>query len=293
MPEGPECSIIAWRLGRHLAGSQVTTIDIHNGRYAKLLEAARSNIVEFNAAIADKPATVQQVGSKGKLVYARFDNGWAMLSTMGLSGSWVTNRVAHCGLSLRSTDAQGRERTTWFKDQLHYGTIKFVPTADLDKKLAALGPDAVLGEAGGCTPEWWLGLCKRKKEWTLPKLLMEQKHIAGVGNYLKAEALHEARASPLVKIQDFSDAELLIVLRAVLAVTARCYQWKAHRAGIPGHEAKVPRFVMKVYGKGLDPQRRKVAKVKTTDGRATFWVPEAQLLPGPRPAAPAPPSTAV
>jgi formamidopyrimidine-DNA glycosylase len=285
MPEGPECHIIGWKLGEYCKEHRVIGVTVRKGRYAKPAELARSGISEFNAVLKAKPATVLSTGAKGKLVYAVFDNGWAMLSTMGLTGSWTDRRTANCDVSLDMQNDHHEDviRPLWFKDQLHYGTIKFVQKAELDKKLTQLGPDVVV--ADGCTPEWWCALCKRKGEWTLPKLLLEQSLIAGVGNYLKAEALYQAHASPIAKIQEFTEGELLEVFRAVLDVTARCYAWKAykvngHRNRIPGHEAAAPRFLLKVYNKGSDPQGNAVIKTKTTDGRVTHWVPAVQTHPG-------------
>lgn len=285
MPEGPECHMIAWKLGKWMHGHSVEHVTVHNGRYAKPRELANSMIAEYNAAAKAAGTRLTEpahVAAHGKLVYARLGNGWAMLSTMGLSGSWVTRTGPHCGVSLGLRDEIGNTKTLWFKDQLHYGTIKFVPITVLEDKLRKLGPDVMptaLGAGGNCTQEWWKALCKRKGEWTLAKLLLDQNQVAGIGNYLKAEALYEARTSPLAQIKEFSADELERVLEAVLAVTHRCYRWKAHRGKVPGHEAGVPRFLMKVYGKGLDPNRRKVIKTKTTDGRMTHWVPEVQTAP--------------
>lgn len=287
MPEGPECYVIAWRLGQHLADLQLTAIQIHHGRYLKSREAELSNIAAFNAHLAEHgPTRTIECKSKGKLVFTKFDNGWAMLSTMGLSGSWVTRRTNHCGISLTFQNAQ----PIWFRDQLHYGTVKLVSHADLDKKLASLGPDVLDTTESGWTPERWLALCKRKGGWTLPKLLMDQALISGVGNYLKAEALYAARASPLVPIREYSEAELREVLEAVLGVSRHCLGWKAQRARIPGWPPSAP-FVMKVYNKKLDPQRNPVVRQKTTDGRVTHWVPAVQTRPAALPL-PSPPASA-
>ncbi len=277
MPEGPECYVVAWRLGHHLENKQLTAIQIHHGRYLKPREAELSNIAAFNAHLADHgPIRTVECKSKGKLVYSKFDNGWAMLSTMGLSGSWVTRHTNHCGISLTFHEAP----SIWFRDQLHYGTIKLVSHADLDKKLASLGPDVLDTTESGWTPERWLTLCKRKGCWSLPKLLMDQSLISGVGNYLKTESLYAARVSPLVLIRECSEADLLEVLRAVLDVSRRCVGWKAHQARIPGWPRPTP-FVMQVYNKKLDPQRNPVVRQKTTDGRVTHWVPAVQTRPGP------------
>ena len=49
---------------------------------------------------------------------------------------------------------------------------------------------------------------KKHEQKTLTKFLMDQKNISGVGNYIKAEALYEAKISPYRKIIEIGRAHV-------------------------------------------------------------------------------------
>lgn len=275
MPEGPECHVIAHRLGEMLCGHQLVHVDVLSPGFA--------DPEPLNSHLAAKPATATTVAAKGKLIHAVFDNGYTMLSTLGLRGSWTAIRQPNCRAALCLRDQYQNEKRIFYCDPINYGTMKFVQTDfQLRIKLRSLGPDVVTASQapdgyGECTPAWWLDLCKRKGKWSFPKLLMKQSYLAGVGNYIKAEALYQSHISPLLPIHRFSRERQLAVLDAVLDVVRRSYAWKAHQAKLPGHTEPVETYVHKVYGRGVDPQGRRVEKTQTDDGRTTYWVREAQM----------------
>jgi formamidopyrimidine-DNA glycosylase len=83
----------------------------------------------------------------------------------------------------------------WFKDQLHYGTIRFVRWSTMEKKVLALGPDVTVRDPR-FTKRYWRSLIERYRNWDISKLLMDQGKIAGIGNYLKAEILYDSKVAP-------------------------------------------------------------------------------------------------
>lgn len=273
MSEGPECHVVAYCLGQMLRGHQLVQIDVLTN-----IPTAPS----FNTALATHPATATLVAAKGKLIYAIFDNGFTMLSTLGLQGNWSTSGGSHARLDIRLRDQHQNEKHIYYNDAINYGTIKFIRTdPQLRTKLNSLGPDVVIASQapdgyGDCTLAWWLNLCKKKGEWTYPKLLMKQNYLAGVGNYLKAEALYQSRTSPILPIKNFSLEQQQSVLDAVLDVVRRSYGWQAHQAKMLGHLRPVPHYAHRVYGRGVDPSGRRVERTKTNDGWTTHWVPEMQ-----------------
>jgi len=274
MPEGPECHVIAYRLGEMLRGHQLVQVDV--------LATNISTALSFNSALAKHPASVLHVAAKGKLIYATFDNGFTMLSTLGLQGTWSTSGGYHTRITIRIRDQHQNEKKIFYNDTINYGTIKFIKTnPQLQTKLNTLGPDVVNASQapdgyGECTIAWWLDLCKRKGEWTYPKLLMKQNYLSGVGNYLKAEALYQSHSSPLLQIKNYSLERQQAVLDAVLDVVRRSYGWRAHQAKLPGHLQPVPEYRHRVYGRRVDFEGNRVEKTETDDGRTTYWVPTMQ-----------------
>lgn len=262
---------MAYRLSEMLRGHQLVQIDV--------LATDIPTAAGFNSALAAHPAIATKVAANGKLIYATLDNGYTMLSTLGLQGTWNSIRDSHARLAICLCDQFKNKKWIFYCDALNYGTIKFIRTdPQLRTKLDSQGIDVVTASQapdgyGECTLVWWLDLCKRKGDWTFPKLLMKQNYLAGVGNYLKAEALYQSRTSPLLQIKDFSLERQQAVLDAVLNVVRRSYDWKAHQAQMLRHSTPVPQYIHRVYNRGVDPDGNRVEQTKTDDGRTTHWVP--------------------
>ncbi|CAM6003616.1 unnamed protein product [Sphagnum balticum] len=85
-----------------------------------------------------------------------------------------------------------------FNDPRHFGTIKFThKKADLDAKLKELGWDPLAYPYD--THERFITSRLASAKYankTIGEVLMNQSLFAGVGNYIRAEALYEAGISP-------------------------------------------------------------------------------------------------
>jgi len=134
MPEGPECHAIGARLRGWLVGERIQGFEIVGGRYAR---SPFPGAAALRAAVDKGRARVTGVGVKGKMIFVILDEGdLALISTLGLSGTWSTRRTSNCDLRL---DTSGNK--VWFKDQLHYGTVAVVDRKGLDRRVERLGPD--------------------------------------------------------------------------------------------------------------------------------------------------------
>lgn len=266
MPEGPECCLLAQKLHKWVSDRRITMVTIIEGRYHQ-----HGPPVGFERL---KHATVQAVGAKGKLIYWILDNDTAILNTLGLSGTWHKSKSKHCGVRFdfeKSTDPLNYPTHIWFKDQLHYGTLKVVTHADLQKKIRSLGWDCLKNPTDaehGLTLERWKTVCGKHPSWTMPKLLMTQTCVSGVGNYLKSEILYDAQVSPHTKVNECTDEEIERIWSAVTRLPRHALDTKQGRGLVIRG-----RFRMKVYRKKTDPEGNVVKREKTTDNRMTHWVP--------------------
>ena len=284
MPEGPECHILASRLDHILKNTYFLRLNIQGGRYND--HGPPRGWRGFNSACSSL-TRIQEVGVKGKLLYWRFSNGYVMLNTLGMAGKWTHRKTKHCGISLDYARSVAHARNVragvavpcklWFKDQRHYGTLKFVEYANLGKKLASLGPDVLRKELSETE---WNNLCKKYGSWTLPKLLMNQTKISGIGNYLKCEILYAAGLSPLVEISKFTVEELQHVYVAIMSIPAAALKARRRhrRRQMGGQDWTIEgrKFKLSVYNRRHDPKGHVVIRTKTTDNRTTHWVPEIQ-----------------
>ncbi|MHA2082386.1 MAG: DNA-formamidopyrimidine glycosylase family protein [Candidatus Thorarchaeota archaeon] len=260
MPEGPECHYAARRLEKTLKGKHIVKFEIRGGRYKTHGPfQGYDYIVEH---IESGNHTVKAVGCRGKLIVMFFDNNWCMLSTLGLKGSWTTRCSKHCDIALVASE----NTKLWFKDQMHYGTLKYVALRNAEKKILSLGPDVTIKDPA-FTHEYLCALIKKHTNWDLAKLLMDQSKISGIGNYLKAEILYKARLSPRLLCKDVGSEETVELYDAIIDIPSQFFQKHLGNSSIYRH----------VYGRSKDRLGNKVETCKTNDGRTSHWVPALQL----------------
>ena len=124
----------------------------------------------------------------------------------------------------------------YFYDQLSFGTLKAVESDSgndcpiLDKKLKELGPD-LLNEA--TTFEVFKEQILKKVNQNKPigNVIVNQKIISGVGNYLRADALWMAKISPFRKVKDIHDSdgkysELELLYKSLIGLIWGDYDYK-------------------------------------------------------------------
>ena len=109
---------------------------------------------------------------------------------------------------------------------------------------------------------------------------MDQSVIAGVGNYVKAEALWLARLSPHRAVSSLSDHDKKVLNHSIQTVLRESFQnggatLRTYK-NFDGSEGQYSsRFA--VYNQSTDPDGNEVVKEKTDDGRTTHWVPNVQV----------------
>ena len=108
---------------------------------------------------------------------------------------------------------------------------------------------------------------------------MNQKTVAGVGNYIKAEVLWLSKVSPLRRVADLKEAEIVSLRDNIQKVIRTSYQnGGATIKSFYGADGSVGTYSSRflVYNQKTDPYDNPVTKTKTPDGRTTHWVPEVQ-----------------
>lgn len=278
MPEGPEVTIVAEGLDEILQGKYITNFGVtDNGRYRN---KAPDNSVPFGESL---PLLVEKVENKGKLIYFTFsskNDKFYMVNTLGMSGVWKRRKEKHtCFFFEYSSSPESEEREKlYFIDQRHFGTIKFLTTnQDLEKKLKELGPD-MLND-----PNMNYKLFKKRlikyKHWNIVKVLMCQKIISGIGNYLKSESLYHARLSPFLKVEDLSEEQFYNLYQSIrLKIVSSYNQGGVSVKNFADVDDKKGQyhFSFQVYCEKYDKKGNKVEKIVLDDKRSTYYVPSLQ-----------------
>jgi endonuclease-8 len=277
MPEGPEVNIIKDGLNYHLKNTTIVDINFPEG--SKFLKKTPDGFNNFKNAL---PLKIQEIKSKGKLIYFVFENGWYLMCRLLMSGGWYLEKAAkhnHCEIIHKKKLTDDKTKSVWFVDPRHFGTLKWTNDKSvLDSVLNDIGPDLLNDKI---KPEDYVTKMKNKKNGrrTIATVLMEQSVFSGVGNYLKSEILYKARVSPHSIINNIPDEKLIEIFNITLEKIRKSY--KAGGASIrdysdiKGHEGEYS-FNFAVYQKKKDPLGNKIVMEKTKDGRTTHWVPEYQ-----------------
>lgn len=191
MPEGDTVFQAARRLDRGLTGQVLTSSDF------RIPSLATSDISD---------ATVTGTVSRGKHLLTRFDNGLTLRTHLKMEGTWQVGakgsrwrRPAHTArviLRTATTEAVGFQvlldlaRTTAEDDLVgHLGPDLLGPDWDADIVLSRLhaSPDVPIGDA-----------------------LLDQRHLAGIGNVYKAELCFLGRVHPLTPVADVADLPAMV-----------------------------------------------------------------------------------
>jgi DNA-formamidopyrimidine glycosylase len=274
MPEGPEVRRIVERLDKFYQGREITAIDFYDESYKS--KQVRDDVDLF---VNSLPATVNSVKCKGKFIYWTFDNGFVIFHTLGMSGTWrIQDKNPKYG---RLCFIRDDGKKCHYKDYRRFGTFKILQPdlaqERLERKLVKeLGPDILNEEVSF---DSWQQRFRKVNHYNVTKAMMNQKVVAGIGNYIKAEALYRAKISPHRTVESLSDEELHNLYRCSLWVIKASYE--ARGATIRNYEMPDGtkgdfKFNFQVYAQETDPAGRLVIRDKTPDGRTTHWVKEIQ-----------------
>lgn len=298
MPEVIEVKLYADYLNSKLRGKNVKEVNILNGKYKK-----KGPFVLYNKLVKSLPLKVTSVKSKGKLIYFTFENGLFMLNTLGLTGGWMykTNNKYYHPLMKRYINESKKDRyleramnhlnvemktdvgSAIFYDMLSYGTLKIIDNQmELNKKLTELGPDIM--DANTTFPIFKSNIRKKANEnKEIGNVIVNQKIISGIGNYLRADALWLSKISPFRKVKDVIDLELKRIYSSVRFLVWSEYDYNnGISLGIIKKNQKRPVDYGRdffVYDNENDIYNNEIIKEELFEGsqkRFIFWVPKLQ-----------------
>lgn len=267
MPEAPEVSFLRDYISTFCEGRTLTSVKIMRGRYQK--HGPPAHFKEFENAL---PLKLENVERRGKVLMLKFEKDWCIISKLGLTGWWyVDNDTPSWTKTSPNVQFEFKGTTLYYVDTLSYGTLTFTQDVRVvEKELQKLAPDVettTLQDVMARLDKKKLGMSKR----LLEDVITDQHAIvSGVGNYLKAEILYDAKISPLREVGDVTAAEWKTILVSAKKVIKR------QKGNVSNSDGDKYEAGMRVYMRAEDPKGNKVEKHATKTGRTTFWVPAVQ-----------------
>jgi formamidopyrimidine-DNA glycosylase len=305
MPEIIEVRKYADFILKNLKNKNIIDIKILNGRYKK--HKPFENFYKFKN---DLPLKLLDVKTKGKFLYIIFENNYYIFSTLGLNGGWCyflknknkflfstniddyskyfsDNKInSYLNQSLKHLNIEfiTSEGSLYYFDTLSFGTMKCITDSEeLYSKLNKIGPD-IMDESTNL--ELFKEQIKKKKNLDkyIGIVLMNQKIISGIGNYLRADVLYLSKINPFRVIKKLSDEEIETIFNNSKILTWCSYDIKqAIKFKIYNKNVKLPSDYDRlffVYSQEKDIYGNKVKKIELYEGsqkRFIYYVPEIQI----------------
>lgn len=285
MPELPEVETVRRGLEPVLTGARLTRVRQNRpdlrfpfpDRFAERLEGA----------------TVERLERRAKYLLFPLSTGETWVSHLGMTGRFTLDGEQlgefeaaapiagkHEHMSLCAV-RDGVTTRVGFADARRFGFMGLIPTGAVEAHpwFAGLGPEPLgNGFSGAHLAEAFSG-----RKPTIKVSLLDQRHVAGLGNIYVCEALYRARISPLIAAGKVSKPRLetlAAVVRDVLgeAILAGGSTLKDFANADGGQGYFQHRF--DVYGREGQPCLADgctgVIKRTVQGGRSTFWCPVCQ-----------------
>ncbi len=210
MPEGPEIRRAADTIAEVLVGETVQTVRFGLPKLRHYSRQLRNH-------------KVIDVETRGKALLTHFEHGYSIYSHNQLYGVWKVvkgHKLPKTNRSLRLLLQTPEHSAILYSAS----DISVWPTGELSEHpfLRRIGPDIMDRSLG------WRDVAARLQEPAfrnkeLAALYLDQAFLAGNGNYLRSEILHDARLNPRRKPASLSRGELGRLARSTLAISKRSY----------------------------------------------------------------------
>jgi formamidopyrimidine-DNA glycosylase len=203
MPELPEVEIVCRQLEPEVEGRRIERLEVMDARWCKPMPPAT-----LEAAVGG--ATIEGLGRRGKYLLLALDGERTLVMHLRMTGNLVLvegdrkldpsegrrlyeNERSVSERHLRARFELDDDRRLWFTDPRRFGEAFLIDNAGLNERFARLGVEPFSDEF---TAEA-LGAMATGRTAPLKSFLLDQRHVAGVGNIYADEALFRARLHPL------------------------------------------------------------------------------------------------
>ena len=302
MPEIVEVKLYADFIKKKINNNKLLNIKIVQGRYKN-----HGPFKNYKKLLYNLPTKILNINTKGKFMYWNINEKEELYIgfSLGLFGGWLfkkknqdkyqhenfygsidksylENAIKHINVEFEFENGY-----LYFYDQLSFGTIKIYNLIELNNKIKKFGCDIM---DLNTTLEIFVNKIKSKSN--LKKLigivLLNQKIIAGIGNYLRADLLWLCRISPFRKVNKLTDNEFKDLYDNIRLLTWSSYNYEEGiRLNIINKKNNLKNLISYVdyknsfliYNKENDIYGNTVIKEQLYEGnqiRYIYWVPKLQ-----------------
>jgi len=226
MPEGPEVRKYADALDAALSGRAIVSLEARTKEARKWLHEHESRL---------RGRRVERVVSHGKHLIGYIEGDFFFHSHLMMWGRWQTFGPARGRRKIELPEKDRRERARIVVEGaaaiLLSAPIFNVGEGDpyeVIEILGTLGPDA-LPYRGRFNRKEFLSrlLSNEHLNETIGATLLNQRIVAGLGNYLRAEVLFNCRLNPWRTVREISQSNINCLLKTIPRLTRDAYERSA------------------------------------------------------------------
>jgi endonuclease VIII len=224
MPEGPEVRKYADALDAALTGRAIVSLEARTKLARKWLEQNEERI---------RGRRIERVVSHGKHLIGYIAGEFFFHSHLMMWGRWQTftltkSRRKSTTIELPEKDRRERARIVVEGGAAILLSAPIFNVGEGDpyhqiEILATLGPDA-LPYRGAFAREEFLQRLLEHKDETVGAALLNQRIVAGLGNYLRAEVLFNCKLNPWLTVGDLTERHLSCLAKAIPRLTRDSYK---------------------------------------------------------------------
>jgi len=306
MPEGPEVAVSVNLLSKY-KGYIIDKVDVISGKYKTKQTLEGLDLLDNEYKIKDIECKGKFMWITAKATHEDYTKYVYIMCTFGMTGTWSTDDEEK-NIRVRFELSKGDKKVNInYVDARSMGTIKITDDKKkLQKKINSLELPVLTADINEHDLyEHIVKTIPKIKNMMLVDALMEQDVckglVSGIGNYLVAEIMYDAKLSPKRKLDSLSDDDIKQLSHSIIYLITLAYvdnkvgYMEEHYSefvdkNISGIESgKFPRyhpeikfpkgatFEFKVYRQKKDPDGNKVTSEEIRKGRTTHWVKNIQV----------------
>lgn len=275
MPELPEVETVRRGLTRLVVGRKVLGTEV---RWEKTISGMAPE--EFDAELVGR--TIEKVDRRGKYLLFRFSGGLTMVSHLRMEGAYYTVPAGtEPGKHDLVTFHLDEGIDLFYRDTRKFGRMNLVPDGDALQVagLAKIGPEPTEKDLSLAYMVSEFG----KSRMHVKPFLLDQSHIAGLGNIYVDETLWQSQIHPLTAANKLSEDELARLRKNIIHEITRATEHHGttvHSFTTAFGEAGEFQNELQVYGRVGEPCLRcghPLEKMKVAQ-RGTTYCPVCQVV---------------
>lgn len=274
MPELPEVETVRRGLLKIAKGRKIQAIDVYYGK------TITNDVEKFRQALIGQ--TITDVDRRGKYLLFRFTNNLTMVSHLRMEGKYFNQPIGgpidkHTHVVFEFTD--GSELC--YHDTRKFGRMTLVKTGDEMSVggLKTIGPEPT---ASDFTLPYFKSILAKSRGKIKP-FLLNQHHVAGLGNIYADEVLWMSKINPEQPANSLTDQQVVALHDNIIKELAKAIEYKGttvHSFTNAFGDAGAFQNQLNAYGHAGDHCPRcgtKMVKIKVAQ-RGTTFCPHCQPL---------------